>query len=70
MRDADLGARNTTWFYALALGVLILDQITKAVARGVLEFDKTVTVIPGFFDLKLGGLFEEFWNKPGAKKDE
>ena len=53
MRDADLGSRNTTWFYVLALGVLLLDQITKAVARGVLEFDKSVTVIPGFFDLKL-----------------
>ena len=49
-----MGSRDNVWFYALALGVLILDQITKAVARGVLQLDKTVTVIPGFFDLKLG----------------
>lgn len=40
-------------FYMVALGVVIIDQITKFIARNSLQIDRPATVIPGFFDLKL-----------------
>lgn len=53
MRDARLRYRTIAWFYGLALGVLLLDQLTKSVARRFLELDRPVNIIPGFFDLRL-----------------
>ena len=41
-------------FYGTAGAVLVLDQITKIIARGCLRPDQSCTVIPGLFDLKLG----------------
>ena len=53
MRDSELRSRNTVWFYAAALAVPALDQITKVIARGALDAARPVTVIPGFLDLEL-----------------
>jgi len=48
-------------FYGAAALVVIADQLTKAAARAGLQQGREVTVIPGFFDLKLsyntGGAF-------------
>lgn len=41
------------FFYAIAMGTVALDQITKAIARGTLAEGEVVTVIPGFFGLAL-----------------
>ena len=46
-------SKKNLLFYTLALGVLIVDQATKAIARGMLTEGHSVTVIPGFFDLQL-----------------
>ena len=54
MRDDKLALRNTVRFYLVALGVVIIDQITKIIARNSLQSDQPVPVIPGFFDLRLG----------------
>lgn len=52
---------NAVRFYALALGTVVLDQATKAIARAALTEGHAVRVIPGFFDLCLsyndGGVF-------------
>lgn len=40
-------------FYAAAASTVVVDQVTKVIARNVLEIDQPVTVIPGFFDLRL-----------------
>ncbi|MCX6346212.1 MAG: signal peptidase II [Armatimonadetes bacterium] len=40
-------------FYAIALGLTVLDQVTKDLARIYLHDGKPVSVIPGFFDLQL-----------------
>lgn len=53
MKDADLGLRNTIWFYGTAFGVLIVDQLTKFLARAHLTQGKALTVIPGVLDLRL-----------------
>ena len=41
------------WFYAFAAGAFVLDQAAKVAARGALQLDRPITVIPGFFDLRL-----------------
>lgn len=53
MRDGRLTSKKALWFYAPAVGVLIIDQVTKAIARAMLGSGQSVTVIPGFFDLTL-----------------
>ena len=40
-------------FYAVALGAMLLDQITKAAARSYLSFDKKVGLVPGLVSMKL-----------------
>lgn len=40
-------------FYAIALGLTVLDQVTKGLARIYLPYDKPVKIIPGLFDLHL-----------------
>jgi signal peptidase II len=54
-------------FYTTAVGALILDQVTKAVARVFLAKEHVVEVIPSFFSLRLMenagaafGLFESW----------
>ncbi len=60
MNDARIG-RNALWFYVTAAVVVLVDQITKLLARVHLRYDEPVRVIPGFFDLRLsynpGGAF-------------
>ena len=41
------------WFYGPAAGAILADQLAKLAARGWLNPDQPVRVIPGFFDLKL-----------------
>jgi signal peptidase II len=48
-----LGLKNTIWFYATAAGVLVIDQLTKLLARVHLLEGKAVTVIPRILDLRL-----------------
>lgn len=45
--------RNSIWFYSTAFDVIVIDQITKALARLHLIPGKPVPIIPGFLDLKL-----------------
>lgn len=45
--------RQELRFYGTAAVVLAVDQVTKFLARRFLDYDRPVTVIPGFFDLKL-----------------
>lgn len=45
--------RNTAWFYATAVAVIVIDQLTKALARFYLIPEKPFHVVRGFFDLKL-----------------
>lgn len=52
MRDGRYSPASL-WFYAAAVTVVVVDQIAKALARRLLDGDSPVTVIPGFFDLKL-----------------
>ena len=40
-------------FHVWAAGIVIADQLTKIILRGALAPDRPVTVIPGFFDLRL-----------------
>ena len=40
-------------FYGMALLVVVLDQVTKAVARAMLGDSDVVTIIPGFLRLRL-----------------
>jgi len=41
------------WFHGSAAGVVLADQVTKLIARAALHDGRPVTLIPGFFDLKL-----------------
>lgn len=59
MNDAEPTRRSAPAFYIAAGAVVVLDQITKAIARATLEPDQTHTLIPGLFDLKLS-------SNPGA----
>ncbi len=43
-----------TWLYGTAAVVVLLDQITKLLARRLLVLGQPVRVIPGFLDLDLG----------------
>lgn len=52
MRDGKLVSKNSVIFYLVGLGVVIVDQITKIIARNSLS-DRALNVIPGFFDLRL-----------------
>lgn len=38
-------------YFALALGVVVLDQVTKAIVVGTIPLHQTIPVIRGFFDL-------------------
>lgn len=40
-------------FYVSAVGALILDQVTKAVARSTLDLGEVVGIVPGLFYLRL-----------------
>jgi len=53
LNDANPTSRSTAWLYAPAVLTVLLDQATKFIARATLIFDRPVTVIPGFFDLRL-----------------
>lgn len=53
MRDADLGLKNTIWFYGTAVGVVIIDQLTKFLARAHLTEGKAVPIIRGILDWRL-----------------
>jgi signal peptidase II len=53
LNDANPISRNTTWLYTPAILTVLLDQATKFIARATLIPDRGVTVIPGFFDLRL-----------------
>ncbi len=48
-----MGPRNTIWFYSTALAAIVLDQLTKALARLYLAPERPVRVIRGVFDLRL-----------------
>ena len=52
---------RAAWFYLPAVAAPVVDQLTKSAARRLLEYDRPVGVIPGFFDLRLsynsGGAF-------------
>ena len=41
------------FFYGIALLTVVLDQVTKAVARSLLGDNEVVTIIPGFLRLRL-----------------
>lgn len=45
--------RSNIWFYLLAVLVIVIDQVSKAIARNVLGDGRVIKVIPGFFDLRL-----------------
>lgn len=47
-----MGLRNTIWFYSTAIDVVVIDQLTKYLARQSLAH-KSVTLIPGLLDLRL-----------------
>ena len=47
-----MGLRYTIWFYSTAIDVVVIDQVTKYLARQSLAH-KSVTLIPGFLDLRL-----------------
>lgn len=53
MRDADLGLKNTIWFYVAAVDVVIIDQLTKFLARAHLIEGKAVPIIPGVLGWRL-----------------
>lgn len=48
-----MGLRNTIWFYSIAIAVLVIDQLTKLLARAHLIEGKAVPVIAGVLDLRL-----------------
>ncbi len=56
-----LGLKNSVLFYSTAFDVIVLDQLTKYLARKNLAMGEHVTLIPGFLDLRLnfntGGAF-------------
>lgn len=56
-----MGLKNSILFYSTAFDVIVLDQLTKYLARKNLATGEHVTLIPGFLDLRLnfntGGAF-------------
>lgn len=49
MRSSDIAARkHLPWLFLLAAGVLVLDQLTKALASAHLEYGVPQTVFTGF----------------------
>lgn len=44
-------ARSLRMFWVVSLGIVIADQITKAIVRSTLAPNASVSVIPGFIDL-------------------
>lgn len=48
-----MAAKNTLWFYISALALVIVDQLTKLIARAGLLEQRPVTLIPGILDLRL-----------------
>jgi signal peptidase II len=48
--DATTGSRRFVEVW-IGLGVIVLDQITKAIVRQRFELHESMVVIPGFFDL-------------------
>lgn len=49
-----MASRKSAIFYVWAAGIVIVDQLTKIIARDMLPHGRSVTIIPGFFDLRLG----------------
>lgn len=47
-----MGLRNTIWFYSTAIDVVVIDQVTKYLARQSLA-DRSIPLIPGLLDLRL-----------------
>ena len=45
--------RNTIWFYATAILVVIIDQLTKLIARSQLVLDRPVPIIKDVLDWRL-----------------
>lgn len=45
--------RDSIWFYSTAVAVVIIDQVTKLLARQNLTPGKPVPIVRGFFDLNL-----------------
>jgi signal peptidase II len=50
-QPADGSLRLRVAYLAVAIGVIVLDQITKAVVAARIPLHATINVIPGFFDL-------------------
>lgn len=50
-QPADGSLRLRVAYLAVAIGVIALDQITKAVVAARIPLHATISVIPGFFDL-------------------
>jgi len=48
-----LAFRKPVLFYSCAAGVVIVDQLTKVIVRGVLADGRPVTVVPHVLDLRL-----------------
>lgn len=48
-----LGSKNSIWFYSTAVAALVIDQLTKLVARAHLIEGRSVHVIPGLLDFRL-----------------
>ena len=53
MTDDERTRQSAVRFWAAAGAVVVLDQLTKLLARAALGVDRPVAVVPGFFDLKL-----------------
>ena len=47
-----MGLRNTIWFYSTAIDVVVIDQVTKYLARQSLAH-RSITLIDGLLDLRL-----------------
>lgn len=64
MRGLTASLRGRSLYAIVALGVVILDHVTKWLAEARLDPYRSVVVIPGFFDLTLvrnpGGVFGLF----------
>ncbi len=53
MRDGEATRPEPLTFYVTAVVIVLLDQLTKLLARAYLAVDRPFTVISGFFDLRL-----------------
>jgi signal peptidase II len=60
-RDEDLTTKKAVLFYLIASAAVVVDQVTKALARQYLKEDDMLTVVPGILSLDLtynrGGAF-------------